>query len=565
MSVNYADGLSDYPDKGKCGLPETFDSAEAVEEKVQQLAAMVRRSSFTVFHTGAGISTSAGIPDFRGPKGVWTLEQRGEKPQVNVTFESARPTLTHMALVALHKAGIVQYIVSQNVDGLHLRSGFPRDRLSELHGNMFMEQCKKCHTQYIRSKCVPSMGEKATGNVCTRPKSRGICRGLLHDTVLDWEASLPEDDLERAEEYSRRANLSVCLGTTLQIIPSGNIPLLTRKKKEGGQVVIINLQPTKHDKKCDLKICTYVDSVMERLCVHLGVAVPGFVQPVVNIGSLCVSDGGAKELKPYPVATVLDEELKPGKEDADGDFPKRDLKLSKPEGDLKLSKPEGDLKLSKREGDLKLSKPEGDLKSSKREGDLKSSKPEGDLKSSKRKGDLKSSKPEGDLKLSKPESDLNTKQENVPLCESSTEAGSHITNREQLGSQNDRDSVKEETKEEMKEERSVKLHSDVKLHPENVKTDVKSEDEEKVADSLIASVHSSSASISNEGSELSINTVGSDVSENGDSHCSVTDHKESVAELGDQECAAPKRSAEDTSSFEAAAKKTRPGSADVRT
>ncbi|XP_021355228.1 NAD-dependent protein deacetylase sirtuin-6-like isoform X2 [Mizuhopecten yessoensis] len=293
MSVNYSDGLSQYDHKGRCGLPEKHDSTEEVQEKVRQLAEWVKASSHFVVHTGAGISTAAGIPDFRGPKGVWTLEQRGEKPNVSVTFDNARPTRTHMALVALEKTGYVKYVVSQNVDGLQIRSGFPRNRLSELHGNMFVEECDKCGTQYIRSTAVPTMGLKLTGNSCLKTKARGnVCRGMARDTILDWEDALPERDMDLGDLNSRKADVSLCLGTSLQIIPSGNLPLLTRKKH--GKLIIVNLQPTKHDRHADLRINTYVDDVMTQLCQILGVEIPEYEEPVINLGSIHTVKGEKK-------------------------------------------------------------------------------------------------------------------------------------------------------------------------------------------------------------------------------------------------------------------------------
>ncbi|XP_013407181.1 NAD-dependent protein deacetylase sirtuin-6 [Lingula anatina] len=285
MSVNYATGLSEYEHKGKCGLPETFDSPSEVHGKVEQLAEWIRSSRHVVVHTGAGISTAAGIPDFRGPNGVWTLEQKGQAPKLNVTFDSARPTFTHMALVALERAGLVHYVITQNVDGLHIRSGFPRNRLSELHGDMFVEECNKCGAQYIRSHAVPTMALKPTGNSCTYTKAKGIrCRGKLYDTILDWEDSLPKRDLDLADEHSKMADLSLTLGTTLQIVPSGNLPLAV--KKNGGKLAVVNLQPTKHDKKCNLKINAFVDDVMKKLCCILGVTVMDFQRPVVSLQSV---------------------------------------------------------------------------------------------------------------------------------------------------------------------------------------------------------------------------------------------------------------------------------------
>ncbi|XP_007571245.1 NAD-dependent protein deacylase sirtuin-6 [Poecilia formosa] len=281
MSVNYAAGLSPYADKGVCGLPESFDSSEELKAKVESLAQLIKESEYLVVHSGAGISTSSGIPDFRGPKGVWTLEKKGESPHFDTTFEDARPSLTHMALLGLQRAGYLKYLISQNVDGLHVRSGFPRDKLSELHGNMFVEECEKCGRQYVREKVIGVMGLKPTGRYCEVVRSRGLraCRGKLISTILDWEDALPDRDLNRADDASRRADLALTLGTSMQIKPSGDLPLLTKRK--GGKVVIVNLQPTKHDKHAHLRINGYVDDVMKQLMELLGLDIPKWEGPTV--------------------------------------------------------------------------------------------------------------------------------------------------------------------------------------------------------------------------------------------------------------------------------------------
>lgn len=154
-------------------------------------------------HTGAGISTSAGIPDFRGPNGVWTLEKQGKKPDFNVSFGDAIPTKTHMALLKLINDQHVHYIISQNIDGLHLRSGVQRDNIAELHGNMFTEQCNYCDSQYVRHTPAPTVGKKCLDTNCKRVTRDRPCRGKLFDTILDWEDSLPDKDLEMADYYSR--------------------------------------------------------------------------------------------------------------------------------------------------------------------------------------------------------------------------------------------------------------------------------------------------------------------------------------------------------------------------
>ncbi|XP_029421210.1 NAD-dependent protein deacetylase sirtuin-6 isoform X2 [Nannospalax galili] len=266
---------------GTARAEKIFDPPEELERKVHELARLMWQSSCVVFHTGAGISTASGIPDFRGPHGVWTMEERGLAPKFDTTFENARPSKTHMALVQLERMGFLHFLVSQNVDGLHVRSGFPRDKLAELHGNMFIEECTKCKTQYVRDTVVGTMGLKATGRLCMVAKARGLraCRGELRDTILDWEDALPDRDLTLADEASRIADLSITLGTSLQIRPSGNLPLAT--KRRGGRLVIVNLQPTKHDRHADLRIHGYVDEVMDRLMKLLELNIPAWDGPCV--------------------------------------------------------------------------------------------------------------------------------------------------------------------------------------------------------------------------------------------------------------------------------------------
>ncbi|KAF9405965.1 hypothetical protein HW555_013491 [Spodoptera exigua] len=318
MSCNYADGLSPYENKGILGVPEKFDSIEKFNKKCELLAQLINQANHVVVHTGAGISTSAGIPDFRGPNGVWTLEKEGKRPTTNISFADAVPTKTHMILKKLVECNKVHYVVSQNIDGLHLKSGLSRKYLAELHGNMFIDECNLCKRQFVRSSPVETVGKKCSGVPCAAEHVTGRpCRGRLYDGVLDWEHSLPENDLTMAEWHSSIADLSICLGSTLQIVPSGNLPLET--VKYDGKLVICNLQPTKHvstllfkeslffycvvvssktrnyvfteyivfcslnnkaitfqDNKADLIINYYVDDVLEKVMNILNIDIPTY-------------------------------------------------------------------------------------------------------------------------------------------------------------------------------------------------------------------------------------------------------------------------------------------------
>lgn len=303
-SIGYAERLSWRDDVGgTLGTPEFQEADDAeLQRKIDMLAELIRESRAEsggmVVHTGAGISTSIGIPDFRGPNGVWTAQKRGAPmPEATCTLGTAVPSLTHMALVELREKKYVRYLVSCNVDCLHLRSGFPREDLAELHGNCFAERCERCDAEYVRDFEMQTVGFQYTGRTCDacaekkRKRESGARRSSrasasrsaaarLRDQVLDWDDALPPEELRRAEKHSKETCLSLVLGSSLQIAPSCDIPLETVKKKKGkkGKLVIVNLQATPKDGKASLLVRARTDVVMAGVMRRLGLRVPEYVR-----------------------------------------------------------------------------------------------------------------------------------------------------------------------------------------------------------------------------------------------------------------------------------------------
>lgn len=230
---DYNSRLTPIEDKGLCGDPEIFDSSDELTRKLLRLVALIKASSYPIVFTGAGISTSSGIPDFRGPNGVWTKELKASEVMEGTfvgsddlglnTFNGAKPSFTHRAIACLTHLGIVKHVVSQNVDGLHLRSGVLEDNLSELHGNIFKEKCEQCGKEYLRDFDVGGMGLRRTGRRCgdvigcndsllPHNKDSNACEGLLRDCAVDWDTELPTRVFERAHLEHDKADLVICIG-----------------------------------------------------------------------------------------------------------------------------------------------------------------------------------------------------------------------------------------------------------------------------------------------------------------------------------------------------------------
>eukprot|EP01125_Pyxidicula_operculata_P022296 TRINITY_DN9033_c0_g1_i1.p1 TRINITY_DN9033_c0_g1~~TRINITY_DN9033_c0_g1_i1.p1 ORF type:complete len:550 (-),score=168.86 TRINITY_DN9033_c0_g1_i1:87-1736(-) len=259
---------------------EWYDEAAAFRQRAKELAQLIKSSKYVVVYTGAGISTAAKLPDYRGSDGMWTNRDAGtsyDKSKYVETISSALPTLAHMAIAELVKRGIVKSVVSTNVDGLHMRSGVPSEKLAELHGNSYLEVCQKCKHRYLRGQDIlqyqteehKAVSRHWCGGKCEQPG----CDGLLYDTIIAFGEFLPEDQLTLAENESKKGDLALVLGTTMMVQPACLLPGKIYKKKEG-KMIICNLQKTQYDSKASFVMHGETDDLMYLVMEELGIPIP---------------------------------------------------------------------------------------------------------------------------------------------------------------------------------------------------------------------------------------------------------------------------------------------------
>eukprot|EP01084_Bolivina_argentea_P096730 173887_1 len=265
---------------------EYFDSQKVLNAKVSQLAKLIENCNHFVAFTGAGISTSCGISDFRSGvdtvnevgAGVWAKEAAQKngiqvnKPKKQVKMLSALPSITHMALVQLCNENILKCIISQNVDGLHRRSGIPSDKLCELHGNTNLERCNKCKHYYLRDYHVRTswvIDEHKTGRKCIINN----CNGDLLDTIVNFGESLPMNEFNKAQKHTKIGDICFAFGSSLTVTPAADFAKEFGKNKQK-HLCIVNLQKTVLDDLCTIRIFAKCDHVMKLLMNKLQKHIP---------------------------------------------------------------------------------------------------------------------------------------------------------------------------------------------------------------------------------------------------------------------------------------------------
>lgn len=248
-----------------------------MNEPLETVRGWVQMSSRVVALTGAGISTESGIPDFRGPQGVWTKDPGAEKlsdirhylsdPEVRKRSWQSRvehpvwgatPNAGHLALAELERRGKLHALITQNIDGLHQRAGNTPERVIEVHGTMHDAACMRCGW---RGPMQPVLARVRSGE--DDPPCRS-CGGILKSATISFGQALVPEVIDRAMRAAREADLLLAVGTSLQVYPAAKA--VPAAKSAGARLVIVNAAPTPFDDLADAVLPGTIGEILPPLC-----------------------------------------------------------------------------------------------------------------------------------------------------------------------------------------------------------------------------------------------------------------------------------------------------------
>ena len=259
-----------------CG-PASNAKGRAILTPLSQLAEQLHRSRQVLVFTGAGVSTGSGIPDFRGPSGLWTkwkpvyyqdfmtshtarVRHWEFKLQAWQGFRNAQPNAAHQALSELDRIGFLQGLVTQNIDGLHQLAGHPEGRVIELHGSNRQVECQSCKALTAPDSVYAEFERSRQPPLCT-------CGGYLKPATVSFGQSMPEDKMAEAVEAARRSELVIAIGSTLEVEPAASIPRLARQN--GAFYAILNRGPTAQDELASLRLEGDATQLLPQLVTQL--------------------------------------------------------------------------------------------------------------------------------------------------------------------------------------------------------------------------------------------------------------------------------------------------------
>ena len=243
-------------------------------EPVARLREMIMAARRIVVFTGAGISTESGIPDFRGPNGVWKTqtpidfndfvaseEVRRESWRRRFSGDgkmaNAEPNAGHKAVTALVRAGKVTHVITQNVDGLHQKSGTPEEQVIELHGNAGYATCLSCSKRYELEDIRRVFETQGLLPCCDE------CGGIVKTATISFGQAMPVRQMQLAEAASRGCDLFIAIGSSLVVYPAAGFPRIAQQS--GARLVIINEQATDLDPDCDLVLHERIGPVLSQV------------------------------------------------------------------------------------------------------------------------------------------------------------------------------------------------------------------------------------------------------------------------------------------------------------
>jgi NAD-dependent deacetylase len=237
----------------------------------------IRGSSRIVALTGAGISTDSGIPDFRGPKGLWTTNPKAERlsnirdymadPEVRkLAWQgrlhhpawTAQPGPGHRALVDLEQRGVLHALVTQNIDGLHQKAGSSADLVIEVHGTVHDVVCMQCGWRGPMRPVLERLREGEEDPPCEE------CGGILKSATISFGQALVPHVIARAMGAAEEADLLLAIGTSLQVYPIASVVPIARSA--GARVVIVNAEPTPFDDVADAVIRGQIGEILPQIC-----------------------------------------------------------------------------------------------------------------------------------------------------------------------------------------------------------------------------------------------------------------------------------------------------------